>query len=405
MNERQSIRRALAPLHASPDTLEEVLDMIDREKTAKYGKKAGRSALRGALVAAILVAALSVTVYAVGEYTGFFDTVFGDEAIKSKDPEHVELTDEEGNVVIEYVVPGQERTPVDPEAAEELVGGETASVGQSVTVQGVTFTVENIVMDANGMGVLTYTMEDTNSFPGTEFTEEGGMLNQDPNMVGSLRSANLYFADENGERIHFLDEQSFVAAGGTDTRKTVAMYFAAMGGMEEAKNLKLTFYVVKEHDPDATLAADVLAEGSVIFPLSTAVPVTPLSGPEGWSASISPVGLQIVPPEGNPYGQNYYFNDVVIRMTDGSEYVLKQSEPYMDNSIVGCYGEDFLMNDTFNRIIDPAQVQSVTAVGHGSGYQDENGRPVPYEEAWIDGNTLQDGLTSLDVDLDLTFTK
>ena len=405
MNERQTIRRALEPLHASPDTLEEVLVMIDREKTAKYGKKAGRSALRGALVAAILVAALSVTVYAVGEYTGFFDTVFGDEAIRSKDPEHVELTDKEGNVVIEYVVPGQERAPVDPEAAEELVGGETASVGQSVTVQGVTFTVENIVMDANGMGVLTYTMEDPNGFPGTEFTEEGGMLYQDTNAVGSLRDATLYFADENGEKIHFVDSRDFVAAGGTDTQKTVVKYFAPFEGLEQAENLTLTFHVVKEHDPDAMLAADVVAEGGVIFPLSRAVPVTPLTGPDGWSASVSPVGLQIVPPEGNPYRQNYDFSDVVIHMTDGSEYVLNQSGSYMYNITVGCYGEGFVMNDTFNRIIDPEQVESITAVGDGSGYQDENGEPVPYGEAWIDGNTLQDGLTPMRVDLDLTFTK
>ena len=405
MNERTSIKRALEPLHASPETLEEVLDMVDREKTVKHVKKAGRNTMRGALIAAVLVIALSVTAYAVGEYTGFFDTVFGDESIASRDVEHKVLTDDEGSVWKEYDVPGQERVPVDQEMAEELVGDETASVGQSVTVQDVTFTVEDFVMDANGMGVLTYTMEDPNGFPGTEFTEEGGMLYQDPNMVGSLRDATLYFADENGEQIHFVDSRDFVAAGGTDTQKTVVKYFAPFEGLEQAENLKLTFHVVKEHGPDAMLAADVVAEGSVIFPLSQAVPVTPLTGPDGWSASVSPVGLQIVPPEGNPYRQNYYFNDVVIHMTDGSEYVLKQSESYMYNITVGCYGEGFVMNDTFNRIIDPAEVESVTAVGDGSGYQDENGQPVPYGEAWIDGDTLQDGLSEFRVDLDLTFTK
>ncbi len=405
MNERTSIKRALEPLHASTDTLEEVLDMIDKEKAVKHMKKTGRSALRGALVAAILVIALSVTAYAVGEYTGFFDTVFGDESIGSRDVEHKVLTDDEGNVWKEYDVPGEERVPADQEMAEELVGDETASVGQSVKVQDVTFTVEDFVMDANGMGVLTYTMEDPNGFPGTEFTEEGGMLYQGSNVVGSLRDATLYFADENGGKTHFVDSCDFVAAGGTDTQKTVVKYFAPFEGLEQAENLTLTFHVVKEHDPDAMLAADVVDEGSVIFPLSQAVPVTPLTGPDGWSAGVSPVGLQIVPPEGNPYRQNYDFSEVVIHMTDGSEYVLEGGEPYMINITVGCYGEGFVMNDTFNRIIDPSQVESITAVGDGSGYQDENGRPVPYEEAWVDGNTLQDGLTPMRVDLDLTFTK
>ena len=379
--------------------------MIDRGKAVKHMKKTGRSALRGALIAAILVIALSVTAYAVGEYTGFFDTVFGDGVLKSFGTRHMELTDDEGNIWKEYDLPGEERVPVDTDLAEELVGDETASVGQSVTVQDVTFTVEDFVMDANGMGVLTYTMEDPNGFPGTEFTEEGGMLNQEPNMVGSLRSTTLYFADENGEKIHFVDSNDFVAAGGTDTQKTVVKYFAPFEGLEQAENLTLTFHVVKEHDPDAMLAADVVDEGSVIFPLSQAVPVTPLTGPDGWSASVSPVGLQIVPPEGNPYRQNYDFSDVVIHMTDGSEYVLEGGEPYMYNITVGCYGEGFVMNDTFNRLIDPDEVESVTAVGDGSGYQDENGQPVPYEEAWLDGDTLQDGLTPMRVDLDLTFTK
>ena len=404
MTERERIQRALEPLHASGQTLEEVFKMAARQENG-YKKHTGRSVMRTALVAAAAAAALTVTAYAVGAYTGFFETVFGNEDIAGWNAEHVTLTDENGNVWEEYDVPGQERVPVDAEAAEALVGDKTASVGQSVKVEDVTFTVENIDMDANGMGALTYTMEDPNGFPGVEFTETGGMLTQDPRAVGTLRGATLCFVDASGKEISFLDEDSIVAAGGTDTRKTVAMYFAPFEGLAEAESLKLTFHVVKEHDPDATLAADVVAEGGVIFPLSQAVAATPLTGANGWSASISPVGLQIVPPEGNPYRQNYYFNDVVIHMTDGSEYVLKQSESYMYNITVGCYGEGFVMNDTFNRIIDPAEVESVTAVGDGSGYQDENGQPVPYGEAWIDGDTLQDGLSEFRVDLDLTFTK
>ena len=230
MTDRERIRRALEPLHASDGALEEVLEMIDREKTVKAMKHTGRRTVRTALIAAALVLALSVTAYAVGEYTGFFETVFGNGDIASWDTEHVTLTDEDGNVW-KYDVAGQERVPVDPEDAAALVGDETASVGQSVTVQDVTFTVENIVMDANGMGVLTYTMEDPNGFPGTEFTETGGMLTQDPTAVGTLRGATLCFADANGKEISFLDENTIVAAGGTDTRKTVAMYFAPFEGM------------------------------------------------------------------------------------------------------------------------------------------------------------------------------
>ena len=404
MTERERIQRALEPLHASGQTLEEVFKMAARQENG-YKKHTGRSVMRTALVAAAAAAALTVTAYAVGAYTGFFETVFGNEDIAGWNAEHVTLTDENGNVWEEYDVPGQERVPVDAEAAEALVGDETASVGQSVKVEDVTFTVENIVMDANGMGVLTYTMEDPNGFPGVEFTETGGMLTEDPTMVGTLRGATMCFADADGREMNFLDEDSIVAAGGTATRKTVAMYFAPFQGLEEAESLKLTFHVVKEHDPDATLAADVVAEGGVIFPLSQAVAATPLTGANGWSASISPVGLQIVPPEGNPYGQNYFFNDLAIHMADGTDYALKQGEPDLYNITVGCYGEDYRTNYTFNRLIDPAQVESVTAVGDAAGYKDENGQTVRWDQVSPDGETLREGLSEFRDTLELTFTK
>ena len=67
--------------------------------------------------------------------------------------------------------------------------------------------------------------------------------------------------------------------------------------------------------------------------------------------------------------------------------------------------------------IDPDAVENITAVGDASGYQDENGEPVPYEEAWVEvepelvgdtwtsGDALKEGLSEFRVDLDLTFTK
>ena len=400
MNERQSIRRALAPLHASSDTLEEVLDMIDREKGEKYRKKAGRSALRGALVAAILVAALSVTVYAVGEYTGFFDTVFGNEAIRSKDPEHVELTDEEGNVWQEYDLPGQERVPVDQDMAEEVVGGDVATVSRSVTVQGVTFTVEDLVMDENGIGMLTYTMEDPNGFPTLKVAEDGRIL-FNVTAVGDMPTPGQTVLDGDGNEIAWMDEIDYAVPGGTDTKMTAVRYFCPVGDMTGAAEMTMTFSVATAFDPE-TLEREV-EEGSVSFPMTAAAPAAALTGPDGWTAGVSPVGLKITAPAEALYS-DHGFDDVIIHMADGADYALKQSGSDMLNYVVG-YGGDSGVSYVFNRLIDPAQVQSVTAVGHGSGYQDENGRPVPYEEAWIDGNTLQDGLTSLDVDLDLTFTK
>ena len=367
MSESERIRRALAPLHASENTLEEVLDMIGRDET--YARRTGRRAMRTALIAAAVAAALSVAAYAAGEYTGFFDTVFGDRAIAGWDTEHMVYTDADGNVWEQYDLPGQERTPADPEAAQALVGDSTASVDRSVTVGDVTYTVKDIVVDEHGMGALTYVMDDPNGFPGMTF--DGGIMQYDPYTPGSQMPPVLASCDADGNAGRALSCVEMVSADGTDTRRTVAVYFAPLESMDGAAALRLSFGVVTGYDP-ATGAVEQ-KWGGVVFPLSGAAQATALTGPGGWSADISPLGLQIAPPAENPYGQNYYFNDLVIHMTDGTQYVLKQEEPYMRNTPAGCY-EGEKTNFVFNRLIDPEQVTAVTALGKGSGERD--GQPV-----------------------------
>ena len=364
MNERTSIRRALAPLHASEGTLEEVLEMIEREDTRKNTyRRTTRRTVRTALLAAALMLALAGTAWAVGEYTGFFRTVFGNESIGSRDPEHRTLTDEDGNIVIEYVVPGQERAPVDPDQAQKLVGDATANVGTSVTIEGVTFTVEDFVMDCNGMGVLTYTMEDPEGFPGVEF--DGSSMLSDPLAGGTLMTPVLTVHDGSGKKLGWLDSTQYVAAGGTDTKKTVVLYFAAFDSLDGAEQLKLTFTVVAGYD--AAEGELDTKEGSVLFPMAGAVDAETLTGPDGWSASVSPVGLKIASPEGKRGGYEYYFNAVALQMADGTEYVLEQEEPYMYNITVGAICHDGGTAMVFDRLVDPAQVQSVTAVARDTG--------------------------------------
>ena len=367
MTDTERIRRALEPLHASESALEEVMDMIGRDETA--ARRTGRKAMRTALIAAAVAAALSVAAYAAGEFTGFFETVFGDEAIAGWDTEHKVYTDADGNVWAEYDLPGQERTPADPEAAQALVGDETASVGQTVTVGDVTYTVKDFVMDEHGMGALTYVMDDPNGFPGMNF--DGGAMEYDPYTPGSQMPPLLESCDGDGNVGRALSCVEYVSADGTDTRRTVAVYFAPLESMDGMEQLRLSFGVVTGYDPDTGEVAQ--KRGGVLFPLSAAVPATALSGPDGWSASVSPLGLQIAPPAENPYGQNYYFNDLVIHMADGTQYVLKQEEPNMYNCTAGCY-EGERTDLVFDRLIDPEQVTAVTALGKGSGQRD--GQPV-----------------------------
>ena len=94
-------------------------------------RKVGKT-LRAVLVAAALVLALTITALAARNYTDFFDTVFGDSAIKSDD---VYVVPPMG-VKDEMVFPARERVAVDTETADALIGGNIVSTGQSVTVSG-----------------------------------------------------------------------------------------------------------------------------------------------------------------------------------------------------------------------------------------------------------------------------
>ena len=70
MTERERIQKALSPLHASDGTIEEVLKM------AEHGKKKASTARRSILIAAVIVALLAVTAFAIGK-SGLFLKWFG----------------------------------------------------------------------------------------------------------------------------------------------------------------------------------------------------------------------------------------------------------------------------------------------------------------------------------------
>ena len=86
-------------------------------------------------VAAALVLALSVTAYAVGGHAGFFARIFGD---------------------------------ADPDAAEAALGDDVTEVDRSVTAADFTLTAEDCLIDENGVGAISYTLERPTGLPATQ---------------------------------------------------------------------------------------------------------------------------------------------------------------------------------------------------------------------------------------------
>lgn len=101
MNERDAFRKAFSALHASEHTIEEVLNMADKNKAAfPKGRKIGKTAL----IAAAMVVALAATAFGAGyavNYSNimFFDTLKDMAAAQQKD----------GSETASYASPGSAR--------------------------------------------------------------------------------------------------------------------------------------------------------------------------------------------------------------------------------------------------------------------------------------------------------
>ncbi len=400
MTERERIRRALEPLRASDGTMEAVLDMIDRDRAIKHLKRTGRNTLRTILIAAAMVLALSVTAYAVGEYTGFFESVFGgrDAGRQTYDLPLDSWDDDGHQKTMEIVTEGE---PVDQETAQRVLDGSVAG-GASVTAGDVTCTVENVVLADNGVGALTYTVEDPDGLPdmtvtdpvwGYFYWEDGYDISADGGL-GLLDAPVLRLPGE-GRFGGMVDERTALVSA-TDTKIEATVYMALFGDESWPEALDVYFFLDEKQDK--------AEEYKLTLTLPAPAQTTVLTARDGWTARLSPLGLVIEPPAENPYGNDYGFEDLVVHMTDGSAYAVELAEPYTVNTRVGTIHEG-VQRWVFNRLVDPAQVQSVTAVGSGHGYRDENGQPVPWDQVSPDGDALRPGLTEKEDALDLTFTK
>lgn len=402
--------------------LEQILEETDNVVPLQDGagqthKRRPRRAGLTVLVAAALVVVLSVTAYAIGEYTDFFETVFGGaDAGKQTYDLPVDSWDEDGSQkTMQIVTEGQ---PVDQDMAQRVLDGSVSAAGASITVGDYTCTVEDIVMADNGIGVMSYTIESEKGFPSLEVTDEtwgifylggGSWLSAGDGESWVHDTPRIFPAGQDIKDGPGMDVMCSLVSR-TDTKLTVAAYMASFGeafSVDATDALDVYFFWGDK--------GDYSADYRLTVPLAEPAETVELTGPEGWTASLSALGLAIAPPEGDPYGDDFGFSDLVIHYADGSEYVLKDNEPYTLNTRVSCITDGGVLRHVFNRLIDPEQVTSVTAVGSGHGFQDENGQPVPDEDAWVQvtpklvGDTwtsstaLREGLSEFDADLDLTF--
>lgn len=340
MTQREFFKETFSQLHASPDTLTEVMNMAKHENIT-YMNKTKRHPARK-LIAIVAVAALLVTGAVAAVSSGFLNDAFGGKGLTDYDP--VEVPKGDGN---SWTQPGTEWAPVDEETAAALVGDAVAAIGETITMGNYTVTLDSYVMDDNGVGVVTWTVAN-------------------PNGVGQVDEAGrgvVYFGPAS-----FMAEPVFESGTGdfmnsycvrddsltTDTELHLVSYIASWEDVLNTDGVVLKLKISGEEREIAFPAADVVE--SVAF----------ASGE--YTAHVSPMSIRFEAPFGEGAKNRWVPGGLRVQFADGTEYVCQQTEPYMDNTVFSQYraleGDGFGdLVYVFNRLIDPAEVASATISG------------------------------------------
>lgn len=410
MTDRELYRETFSHLHASGDTVTEVLNMANQNKTHR---RPARRAIT-ALIAAACVAALGVTAYAIGEHTGFFEQVFGDTGVQSRKAYETVADDTKPDSGM-VTVPAYERVSVDQDAAEELIGGQVSDVNESFTMDGVTFTAESLVMDENGIGALTFTVSDPDGFPdmvadGEVYTSLMPAMDED---LGWYGSAPLVAVTAGGEERLLAPHIYLNSADSTDTEKRLTAYFWDYWGVEPGDGMRLSMSkFLYNYDEMIDTVEDDGSPGEpepsvdeikehLTFTVDELVPAVVFTDEDGKTASVSPMGVVLDDSYDALHGLSLDYADGTEYVVEGDDVANVQFGALTDPFAFGVYGEE-IQEDTdgdgvidtisygepdpsqcegmyrtmyvFNRLVEPENVTAVHTVGgidpHGESHPD-----------------------------------
>ena len=351
--DRQLFKETFSALHASPDTITEVIEMANGN-TERKSRNAARTGALIALAAALLMGgALAAT-------SGFFDSVFGS---KGQDDvaAHEVVEESKGST---YEVPAMEWSEVDEALAEELVGEHVASVGTSVSVGDWTLTVDDYTIDDCGIGAIVYTLSNPNGLGDTIRDAGYGEYFVDGNSPDGLREIGL----DGDEPIHMFDTRNIVDKNlTTDTELHAVMYFAPFYHFQAGESIHMTLQRIVGDPPtpeeDAMGVEPEWEEQTITFTPESFIPSREFRSEEGYTAHVSPIGI-FFDNDFEGADPNAYLRELALELDDGTEYVLKSEDPYVDNQIVSCGSpRSDVEASVFNRLVDADDVVSVTRNG------------------------------------------
>ena len=284
----------------------------------------------------------------------FADAALGDKSISTN---HAERTNSSGEVLDD---PDSQRVAVDSVTANELLSGNVQNVDATVEVGGYTFDFEQLVVDKNGNGMLSYTISNPDGVK--DWYESGyGEINfnwyLNPN--GGLVDPTIY--SESGEE---LDSRLLLRSDiSTDTELHVVACFT--GNLQENEGIRLD--LIKAKDNEDAGQWTVLDQKSVSFDVTDKLDGVALTDENGDTAEVSPIGLTM----SDTADENIENvpDNITLKYTDGTEYVIDGEDAYNTVLSLKDNGKSWYV---FNRLVDTGKIQSLDIKGHYCNFEDES---------------------------------
>ncbi len=382
----ERFRRAFSAMDASDETVERIMTMVEKidsgqrarcpsSETAPAGaasrpggcsghaRRTGvrqprrRFTVRAAVATAAVTALVASGAYAAVS-SDFFQSAFGTKGQQDVEAHTVVEEDHISPVTgepVSWVAPSRTWEDVDEQVAQRLLDGYVFDVNRTCELNGYTLTVGQCVMDENGNGVATVTLENPD---GVDLSDAGYgevYLSNDAPVdfrIESVDSAVLFW----DARVIMDAEQS------TDTKLVGVAYFGPFtgridGGLEWA-------LADRESGGTSSVAAQD-ADGTSVYVPQATLPTREFQAEDGSTVEVSPIALtQFLADSDNSA------NEAVIRYTDGSEYVVYRQggDDPVANDVVGYgYSDDADRDGSahlFNRLVDVDAIDSITLRGH-----------------------------------------
>lgn len=340
------------------------MNKINEKSTTTATTVKNRRSVRRIYAFAIAAAAtlsLAVTAYATNNFGlgGFAKSAFGN-GIEGFETEAVD--NGKGGT---YEAPAVERVEVDPAEAEKIIGDYVANANKTVTAHGYTFTIEDYVMDKNGIAVVTYTVENPDGL-GDIFRSVGrsGVTYYSPDYdempADYTAIAGLSFKTDldNPNDYAFLDDRTFLDQSLlTDTKATLVVYMTPFDLNAANKDL------IIEVDTFENAVFD--AVDTITLPQSERITPREFTG-ENFKVSVSAIGtMSQLTPQSEYENMDAKFQEVVINYKDGTQYVLNSNNPNVYNTTVGSLGGDnmSILWNAFNRLVDIENIESISFDG------------------------------------------